>query len=201
MSSGMINFYNTIPATNNNPSNDQPLMLEDNQAIAQIWDIDHVGFNTNFSGTHEQVTFNVNQSAPSIAGSASGLYTNLSAGIFGNLSTLFFQYFNGMSVNQVQLTNLSPFTGNDGLGGGYSVFNTPWGINIFTGSTPLISTSGSYNGVLSGTQGFGSVIYTSVCTPFGGNPAAVNFSPANSTKNFVIKVDFKIAVRWLVLSN
>ena len=49
-----------IPASNNNPSTDQPNMLTNNNNIATYVAIDHVAFNTAGSGQHNQVTFNAN---------------------------------------------------------------------------------------------------------------------------------------------
>lgn len=50
-------FNTTIPAANNDPSSDQPIMLSNNVSEAGIWDIDHIGFNSNDGGTHLQNTF------------------------------------------------------------------------------------------------------------------------------------------------
>jgi hypothetical protein len=50
--------YNTgVPATNDNPSNDQPSMLTNTQSSAAIWDIDHYGFQDPNGGIHQQTTF------------------------------------------------------------------------------------------------------------------------------------------------
>jgi hypothetical protein len=56
----MTNFnYNyNIPAANNNPSADQPLMLENYQSIHDWTEVDHVGYEVNNGGFHKQVTFN-----------------------------------------------------------------------------------------------------------------------------------------------
>jgi|GEM_PF-5026029 hypothetical protein len=70
-------FNDTIPAANNNPSNDQPVMLANNVATNGILAVDHVTFNNAFGGTHKQVTFsseNVPGTAPSDP--LSILYTN-----------------------------------------------------------------------------------------------------------------------------
>lgn len=50
-------FDNTIPAANNNPSDDQPIMLNNNIADVGIWGVDHIGFNSANGGTHAQITF------------------------------------------------------------------------------------------------------------------------------------------------
>lgn len=58
-------FNNQIPAAANNPSVDQPQMLLNNVSNFDIWEVDHVGFNSvgsggpnSSSGQHLQVTFN-----------------------------------------------------------------------------------------------------------------------------------------------
>lgn len=50
-------FDNTIPAANNDPSADQPDLLINNQSIASILDVDHIGFNQTSGGTHKQINF------------------------------------------------------------------------------------------------------------------------------------------------
>jgi hypothetical protein len=50
----MTNFAYTqgIPATNDNPSDDQPPMLINNDNNFLIWNVDHIGFNQNNGGFH-----------------------------------------------------------------------------------------------------------------------------------------------------
>lgn len=123
-------FDNSVPAANNNPSEDQPLMLINNQSSASIWQTDHIGFGTDGGGLHKQVTFATNQSAPSLTvDGVSGLYANLSSA----LSQLFFQN----STQNFQLTGL-PVT-NSGTNYGIT---TPWGITINFG-TGTTNTSGN----------------------------------------------------------
>jgi hypothetical protein len=64
-------FNSGIPASGNNPSNDQPLMLSNNVSNNSIWTVDHVGFNSvgsggagSSGGQHNQITYN-NIFAPS----------------------------------------------------------------------------------------------------------------------------------------
>lgn len=78
-----FSFYDDIPASGNNPSDDQPLMLINNVSNEAIWNIDHIGFNTNGSGTHTQITFLNFESPATPAGTAGILYT--AAGV-GNTS-------------------------------------------------------------------------------------------------------------------
>lgn len=55
----MTNFaYITgIPATNNNPSDDQPDMMDNNDNAALIWNEDHIGFNAPNGGLHRQSAY------------------------------------------------------------------------------------------------------------------------------------------------
>jgi len=49
-------FNPNIPAAANNPSNDQPDMLQNNMSTNSLLAVDHVSFNTNNGGQHLQVT-------------------------------------------------------------------------------------------------------------------------------------------------
>jgi hypothetical protein len=44
-----------IPNGPDNPSNDQPIMQTNTNSINSLIDTDHIGFNTNFGGAHNQV--------------------------------------------------------------------------------------------------------------------------------------------------
>lgn len=50
-------FDSGIPFAQNNPSSDQPKMLANNIANEGIWDVDHIGFNSNNGGTHLQNSY------------------------------------------------------------------------------------------------------------------------------------------------
>lgn len=50
-------FNSTIPAANNNPSDDQPEMLNNNISTAGIIATDHISFGQNNGGTHIQNTY------------------------------------------------------------------------------------------------------------------------------------------------
>src|SRR5437868_3312089 len=51
-------FDSSIPASANNPSNDQPIMLTNNIASEGIIAVDHIGYNVAGGGQHKEVTFN-----------------------------------------------------------------------------------------------------------------------------------------------
>jgi hypothetical protein len=56
--SGLIPFDPSVPATNDNPSSDQPDMLTNNMSTLNILGVDHVTFNLNNGGQHTAITFN-----------------------------------------------------------------------------------------------------------------------------------------------
>lgn len=67
----MTFIFNTgIPAVNNNPSVDQPDMLQNNVSTDGILAVDHISFNTNNGGNHLQVHFPVYSSPSVVNGSA-----------------------------------------------------------------------------------------------------------------------------------
>lgn len=74
--------YNTdIPDAPNNPSQDQPKMKANTNAINALINQDHYSFNNNLGGTHKQVTL-TNESAPGIpAGTNAALHSNLDLGL------------------------------------------------------------------------------------------------------------------------
>jgi hypothetical protein len=88
-----------IPASNHNPSVDQPDMLENNDNISALIAVDHVTFNSGAgatSGHHLQVTFDSNN-PPAVPTAPPVLFTNTVAG----LPQLFYYSGDiGQSINQ-----------------------------------------------------------------------------------------------------
>jgi hypothetical protein len=153
--------YNlNIPAAGNTPANDQPLIQQNFASIGGWVKVDHVAFETNpGAGTHEQITFNANQSAPGFGSGVSDLFVNLSGS--PALSQLFFQN----SAGTVSLTgSIISNSGSISPNGSYTVFQTPWGLKLFTGNYNRAGGTSNYS--LSGTT-FGSTVYTSLVSPTG----------------------------------
>lgn len=127
-----------IPAAANNPSVDQPGMQTNYANISGFLGVDHTAPGSSpGAGQHNQVTFNLNQSAPSITNGVAGEYVNLFAGMFGNLSTLFFQ--NG--TQNLNLTNIGltfNFTFVNAVGTNYG-FVSPWGLIFNFGVMQIIT--------------------------------------------------------------
>lgn len=70
-----IPYTPTIPATNDDPANDQPLMQQNFSSINTWINIDHVGFSNASYGEHNQVTFANVTSPATPSNPASILYT------------------------------------------------------------------------------------------------------------------------------
>jgi len=99
-------FDPTIPAASHNPSVDQPNMQLNNASIDSILGVDHITFNTNGGGYHQQVTFN-SDNVPAVPTLPPVLFTNTING----LSQLF--YYSGDATHSSgqyqQNTNGSTF--------------------------------------------------------------------------------------------
>lgn len=76
----VIGYNLNIPAANNNPSQDQPKMQTNTNAINTLISLDHFTFADNAAGRHKQVSL-ANESAPGIPTNTNGvLYANLANG-------------------------------------------------------------------------------------------------------------------------
>lgn len=99
-----LNYNDAVPATNNNPSADQPDMLVNTQSIPSWLNVDHWGFQQTTGGQHKQATF-INQAVipPARTVGMATEYSKLaiSTGV-SNESNLFFTPDN--STNEYQLT-------------------------------------------------------------------------------------------------
>jgi hypothetical protein len=78
MSFPLIPYTNAIPAAANNPSNDQPDMQANTDAIDTLLDRDHYSFNENFSGLHKQSRYPV-QARPATDAGMVALYAKTGA--------------------------------------------------------------------------------------------------------------------------
>lgn len=78
----LFTFDTTVPASGNNPSQDQPVMLNNNVATNGIIATDHVTFNANNGGQHKAITFNQDASyVPVPPVSPPQLFTDTVAGL------------------------------------------------------------------------------------------------------------------------
>lgn len=91
-------YNSSIPATNNNPSSDQPIMQTNAAAIENFVNVDHVDFNNSNCGKHLQVTINSKNLPIAQTDPQSVIYTG--NGIASTVSQLFY-------VNQLATFPLS----------------------------------------------------------------------------------------------
>lgn len=88
-----IPYNPSIPATNDDPADDQPLMQANFSSINTLINVDHVGFSNAQYGQHNQVTFAANN-VPTTPTTPPVLFTNT----VGGAPQLFF--YSGSTFNQ-----------------------------------------------------------------------------------------------------
>jgi len=141
--------YNiNIPDAPNNPSNDQPNMKINTNSISSLIGVDHVGFNTNGSGIHKQVTFQ-HENNPGLGDGNAVLFATNPAGF---LTDPAWPYWNNSTGTPVQMLSGIPISGALGktfLPGGIILqwgsisgapipnntlvaFTTPFPLNVFS---------------------------------------------------------------------
>ena len=94
-------FDDTIPASNNNPSQDQPDMLANNVAALGIMNVDHIGYNQTNGGLHRQSQY------MELAAIPAGLQANFEtvyAKVVSGQGELFFTRGNTAANGEFQLT-------------------------------------------------------------------------------------------------
>jgi hypothetical protein len=188
-------YTTNIPLGTDNPSDSASQFNENFTSAASIVNVDLYGFNNNFGGTHQQVTFPIASPTPSPTGTIGVLYSLLDA---GSASQLWFQNKNG----SVQLTGISAGDQVSGTlsgtgGGNYTVFTLPFGFRIFTGQAG--SASGSRTLTMSAST-FGATIYTAVCSPFGSGPIATSITPNAGAATFNIQSANAAPLYFLVIT-
>lgn len=133
-------FYSNIPAAANNPSFDQPNMLQNNESTAGIIEVDHVGFNTASGGTHLQVNFSSKNSQGAQTDPSSVLYTGN-----GTESTIAELYYKNQNAT-LQISCIKAFGYFDNNG---NPIGTPQNISCSKTSTGLFAMTVSPNVVAS----------------------------------------------------
>lgn len=106
-----FSYNNLVPATNNNPSVDQPDMLINTQSIDSIVNVDHVSFNAASGGTHKQVTFSSKNAAGAQVDPQSVLFTG--SGTASTVSQMFYKTQNAT----MQISAVRAWAFCDGAGG------------------------------------------------------------------------------------
>ena len=159
----MTNFAydNSVPATNNNPSDDQPDLLQNTQSAALIWDEDHIGFGQQNGGFHKQARILNQVAIPTgrIAGEGT-IYSKLASSTTPlTESNLFFTP--DISGNEYQLTR--PVTASFTRFGTNLAYGSPPAGSSFVGGWTflpggLLMQYGIYSGTVSGNPGIPSSI-------------------------------------------
>ena len=126
-----------IPASDHNPSNDQPLMEANNNAVNQILGVDHYSFNTTLapttnSGFHQWSTYVDQSSDPGSMVSTLRLYSKLVSGV----SQLFFQRDANSTVIPFTGPQIAATPGYITLPGGIIM---QWGVASIDSSTGIFT--------------------------------------------------------------
>lgn len=153
-----------IPAAGNNPSVDQPAMQTNFSNISGFLSVDHVAPGSTGAGQHNQVTFNINQTAPGLGSGVSGLYSNSASGVLGTLANLFFQN----ATKNLRLTNIALTTSGTNYG-----FVSPWGLIINFG---LCTPNGSSTNVTYAVP-YTTAVYSAQASPNSSNLHEASVKP------------------------
>lgn len=70
-----INYTENIPAANNDPSDDQPNMLQNTNAINTWNNVDHIGFEDNDGGLHKFVRLNAKNDPGAQSGNQGAIFS------------------------------------------------------------------------------------------------------------------------------
>lgn len=158
----MTNFSydNSVPASQNNPSTDQPVMLNNCISSGNIWEADHIGFNASNGGTHKQVSF-YSKNTPSAPVTDTGiLYT---ADGSASATPAILKFRNSSAIFPVSaIRAYAYFT--VGAGPGYAITL----VNSFNVSTVVRASAGVYNITLDanvvGSANFGVIASSGILT-------------------------------------
>jgi len=94
----IYNYNLGIPATNNDPSQDQPNMRINNDSIYNLVGVDHINFGNANNGKHKQVQLQTGNIPPGLINGFETLYAKVAAGN----GELFFT--RGLSGTEIQMT-------------------------------------------------------------------------------------------------
>lgn len=144
-------FDDAVPATNDNPSSDQPDMLVNNQSTLGILGTDHITFNLNNGGQHKAITFNQDASyVPTPSVSPPQLFTDVIAGLpqlfyySGDTAHSANQYVVGANGSTFLLGGIIIKWGFGALSGAPTGFATAFPNNCF--AVVITGASGAYTG-------------------------------------------------------
>jgi hypothetical protein len=118
-----FDYNDGVPATNDNPSVDQPSMLTNTLSIEGIWEVDHYGFKDNNGGIHQQTTFPAFAS-PAVPGNPMASVAYPAAGVSDINHP---QYYFQTNQNNFPLTLIRAY-------GAFETLATPGAITPYTQS-------------------------------------------------------------------
>lgn len=199
----MSTYYRNQPDANDDLEVSQPYLEGNTNAADDAFSVDHAAFSDTSGnrGLHKKVTLYSYQSDPSLAYPTGEIYTKSNGSAPNRIPNLYYAYkpeTNSQIIVPLAGNNIIE-SGNDGFGGTYNLFKTPWGVNIFCGLTN--SFAGTRTFILSGTNQFGSIIYSSNCTART-NATAVSIFPTTNSKNFTLRIDNgNASLSWMIWSN
>lgn len=126
----------------------QPIILQNFQAIDELINVDHIGFNTpSDSGKHNQLSLQFQSTLPTSTTTGINLFCQTTPD-GPNLSELFIQYPTGAISSIVQISNpIAPASGPGTSGNGYTKFSS--GLCIYY-STVFFSSGYAYGNFISG---------------------------------------------------
>ncbi len=137
-----VTYINAIPATNNNPSVDQPDMATNTDAVDTIIAVDHISFNDNQGGLHQQVTFNNKNTQGAQTDPQSVLYTR--SGTASTVADMAYRNQNGVFLpNLIRAAAICDSAGNVVGGQSYNISSV---VRNSTGQFTVTTTSNSTNG-------------------------------------------------------
>jgi hypothetical protein len=193
-----MSYNSNVPAVNQTGAQTQAPMQKNFAQIQTSFSINHKPLASGGAteGFHTLVNFAAALgSDPNLAAPFTSLYAKAVTGT----NQLFFQ--NGPLVSDVvQLTgSIISATGNDGHGGTYTVFQTPWAFRIIVGTTTSFAGSRAYT--LSGGVTFGSTFYTAQVAAFSASVSSCSILPSAATGNFTIITTTAVPTTWFIMTN
>lgn len=196
-------FLSNIPQANDNLDFSQGQLLSNNAGLDTVFAIDHTLFSdsTANKGFHKKVTLYQVASDPAQTFPSSLIYSKNVGSTPNRVTNLYFSSKPETGADVVkQLTgSIITESGNDGQGGTYNLFQTPWNFKIFTGQTA--SFSGSRTFTLSGASNFGATIYTAQASAFGAGPISTSITPTTNAKTMNIQTSNSAPVYWIVITS
>ena len=191
-------FNPNIPASADNPSNDQPLMLTNNTSTNGLIAVDHVGFNStnNLGGCHNFVHLVAQGSAPPALGFTGILYTQIINDGFSSSESLF--WLNGAFQTSRLTANVVPKVSGGPGAPGYTFLpgNATNPLVMQWGQVGLAAVSGKQTGMVTYTTGGNNIAFPNktlnvICT------VTSNGTESNSSGVDVFNVS-KTGFSWVV---